>query len=208
MGNGIKLGEKLRAKGKNRSGVMFLFPFFLFLSSIAFGAWFGQESCSSHWGVFTDYADAQRFQAPEDGISTRLEILTYGETGSGTLRLAVYNDSLGRPHNKMWEGTNIAYVPGTWCGENVTAIQFFQNTYYWLAFKVSNTEEICYTSGPTNSHEWKAEQPYANPFPDTWGDYMGHNSNRYTLRLHYTTSQGAKGIIEIDPGIIEGGIIR
>jgi len=208
MENGIRLRGKLRVKMKSRGGVVFLLPFFLFLFSYAFGAWFGQESCSSHWGVNTGYADAQRFQAPEDGISTRLEILTYGETGSGTLRMAVYDDSIGRPNHKTWEGTNVGYMPGTWCGENVTTIQLFQNTYYWFAFKTSTTEEVCFTAGPTDSHEWKSGQPYANPFPTTWGGYSGHNSNRYTMRMHYITAKGAKGIIEIDPGIIEGGIIK
>lgn len=193
---------------KYGGGVVFLLPFFLFLISFAFGAWFGQESYSSHWGVNTGYADAQRFQAPEDGISARLEILTFGETGSGTLRMAVYEDSISHPNHKMWEGTNVGYIPGTWCGENVTTIQFLQNTYYWSVFKVSSTEEVCYMSGPTDSHEWKSGQPYANPFPDPWGSYTSHNSNRYTLRMHYTTTKGTKGIIEIDPGIIEGGIIR
>ncbi|HEX7402157.1 MAG TPA: hypothetical protein VF369_08255 [candidate division Zixibacteria bacterium] len=213
MVNGSNTKQGRAVKGRYRTikcsgGVVFLLPFLLFLISFAFGAWFGQESCSSHWGVNTFYADTQRFQAPEDGISTRMEILTFGETGSGTLRLAVYNDSIGHPGHKLWEGTNISYMAGTWCGENVTAIQLIQNNYYWFAFKVSTTEEVCYTSGPTDSHEWKSGQPYANPFPDPWGGYTGHNSNRYTLRMYYTTSKGTKGIIEIDPGIIEGGIIR
>jgi hypothetical protein len=208
MKNVKRLIRGLRTIRINRGRVLFLLPFFLFLIPFAFGAWFGQESCSSHWGVNTGYADAQRFQAPEDGTSTRLEILTYGESGSSTLRIVVYNDSLGHPNHKTWEGTDIDYVPGTWCGENVATIQIFQNIYYWFAFKVSTTEEICYTSGPTYSHEWRSGQPYTNPFPDPWGSYAGRNSNRYTMRLHYLTAQGTKGIIEIDPGIIEGGMIR
>jgi hypothetical protein len=208
MENLKRLERKTKRKTNFGGGVVLLFPFLLFLLPFAFGAWFGQESCNSHWGVNTGYADAQRFQSPEDCFSSRLEILSFGETGSGILRMAVYDDSLGHPNHKMWEGTNVSYMPGTWCGENVNIIQLFENACYWFAFKVSTTEEICYSSGPTDTHEWKAGQSYANPFPDPWGGYTGHNSNRYTMRMHYTTAKGIKGIIEIDPGIIEGGIIR
>jgi hypothetical protein len=208
MENVKRLKRGLRTKRINRGGVVFLLPFFFFLISFAYGDWFGQESCSSHWGVNTGYADAQRFQSPEDCISSRLEILTFGETGSGTLRMAVYDDSLGHPYHKLWEGTNINYLVGTWCGEDVTTIPLIQNNYYWFAFKTSTTEEICFTPGPADFHEWKSGQSYANPFPELWGGYTGRNSNRYNMRMHYTTSKGAEGIIEIDPGIIEGGIIR
>jgi hypothetical protein len=204
----LRQRRRLGQRGNIAGGgwAVILLPFFLF--SYAGGTWFGQESCPSHWAVSTGYAEAQRFQALEDGTSSRLEILTYGETGGGMLRMAVYDDSINHPHHRLWEGTDVSYVPGNWCGENVTIVQLTQNTYYWFAFKTSTTEEICYATGASDSHEWKIGQSFANPFPNPWGSYYGHNSNRYSMRMHYTTSKGTKGIIEIDPGIIEGGIIR
>jgi hypothetical protein len=180
-----------------------------FGSSFLSAAWFGLDSCPSHWGVATGYADACRFQAPEDGTSTRLEILTWTSAKGSTFRLAVYDDDNGHPQNRLWEGTDIAYSGGIWCGEDVTTIQLAQGAYYWFAFKTSHSEEMCYVgSGPAYSHEWKSNQAYSDTFPNPWASYTGHNSNRYTLRMHYTTPAGARGIIEIDPGIIEGGFIR
>jgi hypothetical protein len=187
---------------------MFFLLFLPFVFSPVFASWFGQDSCPSHWGVSTGYADAQRFQAGESGSSTRMEILTFGESGGGKLRMAVYDDSIGHPIHKLWEGTDISYYPQQWCGENVSGIQLVQNSYLWLAFKTNTTEDICYAAGPSESHEWKSGQPFANSFPNPWGSYTGHNSNRYSMRMHYTTPNGTKGIIEIDPGIIEGGIIK
>lgn len=187
---------------------MFFILFFLFIFSPILAAWFGQDSCPSHWGVSTGYADVQRFQALENGTSTRLEILTFGESGGGKLRMAVYDDSTGHPNHKLWEGTDINYYPQQWCGENVTSIPLVQNSYFWLAFKTSTTEEVCYATGPNESHEWKSGQPFANSFPNPWGSYTGHNANRYSMRMLYTTPNGTKGIIEINPGIIEGGIVK
>jgi hypothetical protein len=190
---------------------IFLFLHFsLFLLMVpAFAAWFGLDSCPSHWAVATGYIDACRFQAPEDGTSTRLEILTWSSIKGSTFRLAVYDDEDARPKNKLWEGTDIAYQGGQWCGEDVTSIKLTGGSYYWFAFKTSASEEMCYVgNGPTGSHEWKAGLPYEDPFPQIWGSYAGHNSNRYTMRMHYTTEKGSKGIIQPDPGIIEGGFIR
>ena len=172
-------------------------------------AWFGLDGCPSHWAVATGYADACRFQAPEDGASARLEILAWTSTKGSTFRLAVYNDDAGHPGNKLWEGTDITYHGGEWCGEDVTSIQLTKDNHYWFAFKTSASEEMCYVeSGPANSHEWKSNQAYPDSFPNPWGGYSGRNSNRYTLRMHYTIAAGARGIIESDPGIIEGGFIR
>ena len=196
-----------RGINRRKYGIFFLL-YFLFVFSPILAAWFGQDSCPSHWGVNTGYADAQRFQALVSGTSTRLEILTFGEAGGGKLRMAVYDDSVGHPNHKLWEGTDINYYPQQWCGEDVTTIQLVQNYYFWLAFKTNTTEEICYATGPNESHEWKSGQTFANSFPNPWGSYTGHNINRYSMRMHYSTSNGTKGIIEIDPGIIEGGIIK
>ncbi len=203
-GLGQRLSRKKIVKGSGWG--IFLLPFFVFLLSPVLASWFGQDNCPSHWAVNTGYADAQRFQVPEDGTSSRLEILTYGEVGGGTLRMAVYDDSTGHPNHKLWEGSDISYVPGNWCGEDVTTIQLTQNTFYWFAFKTSTTEETCFAAGPADSHEWKSGQPFASSFPNPWGYYTGHNNNRYSMRMHYTTMRGTRGIIEIDPGIIEGGV--
>ena len=187
----------------------FLILLFLFLISSVPAAWFGLDSCPSHWGVGTGYVDACRFQAPEDGTSSHLEILTWSSTKGSTFRMAVYDDEGGHPKNKLWEGTDITYWGGQWLGEDVTTIQLIQDDYYWFAFKTSATEEMCYVgSGPAYSHEWKSGQAYPDTFPNPWGGYSGRNSNRYTMRMHYTTPKGTKGIIEIDPGIIEGGFVR
>ncbi len=188
----------------------FIFCFLLLYlaSALVPAAWFGLDTCPSHWAVATGYADAQRFQAPEDGTSSRLEIYCWGPAKS-TFRMAVYDDEGGRPKNRLWEGTDITYQTGQWCGEDVTTIQLTKDAYYWFAFKTSTSEEMCYVAGgPANSHEWKTGQPYGNPFPDPWGSYSGHNSNRYTMRMHYITPERTRGIIEIDPGIIEGGFVR
>lgn len=207
--------EKVKEKMIIRRGgwVIFLLPSFIFLISTAFGAWFGQDTCPSHWAVSTGYADAQRFQAPENGTSSRLEIRTYSQNEDNyDFRLAVYDDSVyssyGHPNHKLWEGTDLDYTPNTWCGEDVTTIQLTKDAYFWFAFKTSASEEMCYEGGPTYSHEWRSGQTYSNPFPNPWGSYLGRNSNRYSMRLHYTTSNGTKGIIEIDPAIIEGGMAR
>ncbi len=207
-GSSLRLRPGRRGKNRMKRGGMFLLFSSIFLFSPVLAFWFGQDSCPSQWSVNTGYADAQRFQAPEAGTSSRLEILTYGELSGGTVRMAVYDDSIGHPNHKLWEGSDIVYISSTWCGEDVNTIQINKNSYYWFAFKISTTREVCFATGPTDSHEWKAGQLYANPFPDPWGSYTGHNYNRYSLRMHYTTSQGNKGIIEIDPGIIEGGIIK
>jgi len=211
--------QKYRVKGQGSSPpapcsltlapfLFLLFSFFI-LNFPVLAAWFGLDGCPLHWNYSTGYADAQRFQAPEDGTSTRLEIRTWTSTKGSTFRMAVYDDDNGRPKNKLWEGADITYVGGAWCGEDVTTIQLTEGSYYWFAFKTSASEEMCYVAGgPTNSHEWKSGQTYADTFPNPWGSYTGHNSNRYTMRMHYTTEEGTKGIIEIDAGIIEGGIIR
>ena len=68
-------------------------------STLLSGAWFGLDSCPSHWAVATGYADACRFQAPEEGTSTRLEILTWTSAKGSTFRLAVYDDGNGHPQN-------------------------------------------------------------------------------------------------------------
>ena len=189
-------------------GIVCLVLLFLRWSSLP-AAWFGLNTCPSHWAVATGYADACRFQAPEDGISTRLEILTWTSAKGSTFRLAVYDDDAGRPGNRLWEGTDITYHGGQWCGEDLAGIQFTRDACYWFAFKTSASEEMCYVgSGPANSHEWKSNQAYSDTFPNPWGGYSGRNSNRYTLRMHYTTPAGARGIIETDPGITEGGFIR
>jgi hypothetical protein len=209
-GKSLGLKQKLGQGGeiRRRKRGMLLLPFLVLVFTPVFASWFGQDGCPSHWGVSTGYADAQRFQAGESGTSTRLEILTFGEAGGGKLRMAVYDDSIGHPNHKLWEGTDISYFPQQWCGENVAGIQLVQNSYFWFAFKTNTTEEICYATGPNDSHEWKSGQPFANSFPNPWGSYTGHNSNRYSMRMHYTTPNGTKGIIEIDLGIIEGGIIK
>jgi hypothetical protein len=183
--------------------------FFIMTLSLP-AAWFGLDSCPSHWAVVTGYADACRFQAAEDGTSARLEILTWSSTKGSTFRLAVYDDQDGYPNNKLWEGTDVNYQAGQWCGEDVTGIQLAEGDYYWFAFKTSASEEMCYVAnGPAGSHEWKAGISYSDPFPDPWGTYAGRNSNRYTLRMHYTAEEeGTRGIIEVDPGIIEGGFAR
>jgi hypothetical protein len=191
--------------------VPFLILLFLFLvlNFPVPAAWFGLEDCPSHWAVATGYADACRFQAPEDGTSTRLETLTWVSTKGSTFRLAVYDDENGHPANKVWEGIDITYQGGQWCGEDVSAIELTKDAYYWFAFKTSAAEEMCYVgSGPAWSHEWRTNQTYSDTFPNPWGVYSGRNSNRYTMRMHYTTAKGTTGIIEIDPGIIEGGFIR
>jgi hypothetical protein len=195
-------------KGKRRFSSLFFLSYgskfglyfsFLLLSfsfysfSSVFATWFGLEDCSSNANVNTGYADAMRFQAPENGTSNRVEIRSYGPGGS-TVRFAVYDDASGHPNNKLWEGTDITYGINTWLGENVTTIQITQNAYYWLAFKVSATVGMCYVAGgPSGSHEWKSGQPYANPFPDPWGNYSGSNNNRWTMRMHYTPEGEEEG---------------
>jgi hypothetical protein len=192
--------------------VTFLILFFwLFIFNFRSpAAWFGLGTCPSHWAVVTGYADACRFQAPENGISARLEILTWTSAKGSTFRLAIYDDLNAHPKNKLWEGIDITYQAGQWCGEDVTTVQLSQDAYYWFAFKTSASEEMCYVgSGPTWSHEWRSNQTYSDTFPNPWGNYTGRNSNRYTMRMHYTTEEeGTKGIIEIDPGITEGGFVR
>lgn len=173
------------------------------------GAWFGLDTCPLHAGQTTNYANAIRFQAPEDGISTYIEALTYGEVGAGSFRMAFYTDSDGRPDVKIWEGTNVAYYAGQWCGEAVATIVLEAGTYYWFGSKFSTTLEFCYVSGgPAGSHEWKSVQPFDDPFPNPWGTRSGFNSNRLTMRLHYMAEGKCKGVIEPDAGIIEGGFVR
>jgi hypothetical protein len=134
-----------------------------------------------------------RFQAPENGTSARVEIRSWGIGGS-TVRLAVYDDSSGHPKHKLWEGADIIYDSPVWLGEDVTTIQITQNAYYWFAFKVSATVGMCYVpGGPSGSHEWKSGQTYSNPFPDPWGNYTGSNSNRWTMRMHYTPEGEEEG---------------
>ena len=190
--------------------VLVLFFLIVILNFPVFAAWFGLEDCFSHWAVATGYADVCRFQAPEQGASSFIEIRAWESGGSkATFRMAVYDDEVGRPDNRLWEGTDIAYQAGEWCGESVNTIELTEDAYYWFAFKTSEAEEMCYVSGgPTNSHEWKAGQVYADTFPNPWGGYSGRNSNRYTMRMHYVTGEGTKGIIEIDAGIMEGGFVR
>ncbi len=208
-----------KIKGRSRkTGIKIARPFSItsfstvlllcLISSIP-AAWFGLDSCPSHWGVVTGYVDACRFQAPEDGVSTRLEILTWTSTKGSTFRLAIYDDEDGHPKNRLWEGTDVNYHGGEWCGEDVDTIHLLQDSFYWFAFKTSASEEMCYVgSGPAGSHEWKINQAYPDTFPNPWGGYTGHNSNRYTMRMHYVGPKEKEGIIEIDPGIIEGGFIR
>ncbi len=183
---------------------------FLLGSTLVWAEWFGLESCPSHWAVATGYADACRFQATEDGTSTRLEIRTWSSSGSkATFRMAVYDDEDGHPANRLWESTDVAYQAGEWCGEDVDIIHLTQGAYFWLAFKASEFEEICYVgNGPAGSHEWKAGQAYGDAFPNPWGSYSGRNSNRYTMRMHYIGLEGTRGIIETDAGAIEGGFVR
>lgn len=218
MKKGIMPGRKKMEEGntnvKEGNWRIFLVPFLIFLFCSALGAWFGQDTCPAHYLVGTGYADAQRFQASEDGTSTRLELRTYTmEPYLGTFRMSVYDDNSGSPNNKLWEGTDISYLPGGWCGEDVTTISITANNYYWFAFKVNTTEEMCYDgSGPANFHKWKSGQTYANPFPNPWGSSSGSNTNRYSMRMHYTPTakKGTGGIIQDEEsrGIIEGGIIR
>ena len=192
------------------SFLILLFSFFI-LNFPVLAAWFGLEDCPNHWEESANVAGAIRFQAPEDGISTHLEMRTYSSNGieKSTFRMAVYDDENAHPDSKLWEGTDIAYVAGEWCGEDVAAIQLEKDVYYWFSFKFSVVLDICYVpDGPPYSHEWKTGQPYGNPFPDPWGNYSGRNANRCTLRMHYETEKKGKGIIEIDPGIIEGGFVR
>lgn len=177
---------------------------------LALAGWFGLEECPSHWAVATGYADACRFQAPEEGTSTRLEIRTWGDGSTKvTFRMAIYADANNHPSGKLWEGADLAYTAGEWCGEDVEAIKLTKDAYFWFAFKTAAAEEMCYVgSGPLLSHEWKTGQVYADTLPNPWGSYSGSNSNRYTMRMHYETPEGGKGIIEIDTGEIEGGFIR
>lgn len=183
---------------------------FLLVSTLVSAKWFGLENCLSHWAVATGYADACRFQATEDGTSTRLEMRTWSSGGSkATFRMAIYDDENGHPANKLWEGTDVVHQAGEWCGEDVDIIQLTQDVYFWFAFKTSDFEEMCYVgNGPAWSHEWKAGQAYADTFPNPWASYTGRNSNRYTMRMHYIGPEGTRGIIEIDAGVIEGGFIR
>ena len=182
---------------------------FVILDFPVFAAWFGLEDCPNHAGEQTNYASTIRFQAPEDGTSTHLEMRTYGTVGAGSFRMAVYDDENGHPKNKLWEGTDITYNPGQWCGEDVTTIQLEKDKYYWFGFKTSTNLQMCYVpNGPFGCHEWKSGQPFGNPFPDPWGNYSGRNANRCTMRMHYETEKKGKGVIEIDPGIIEGGFVR
>jgi hypothetical protein len=196
---------------KSRIYLIFLFSLFILHFSVL-AAWLGLDTCPQHYGVRIHSVEGVRFQAPEDGISTRLEVLTFSSTkeSKGTFRMAVYDDDDGDPENKLWEGTDQPYVGGEWCGEDVTSIELTQDAYYWFAFKVSQDyTEICYVAGgPPYSHHWKGNQPYEDSFPDPWGSSSGTNTNRYTMRMHYVTSKGTKGIVEIDPGIIEGGFAR
>jgi hypothetical protein len=204
----MSFSEILKKRNEIRI-LLILCCLFFFLMVPVFAAWFGLDSCPSHWAVATGYIDACRFQAPEDGASTRLEILTWSPAKGSTFRLAVYDDENSHPENKLWEGTDINYQGGQWCGEDVTSIQLSGGSYYWFAFKTSTSEEMCYVeNGPAWSHEWKAGLPYEDPFPEVWGTYTGRNSNRYTMRMHYTTEKGTEGIIQTDPGIIEGGFVR
>lgn len=204
----MELYEILKKRNEIKILLILCCLFFLLMVPV-FAAWFGLDSCPSHWGVATGYIDACRFQAPEDGTSARLEILTWSLAKGSTFRLAVYDDENSHPKNKLWEGTDINYQGGQWCGEDVASIQLSGGSYYWFAFKTSTSEEMCYVgNGPTGSHEWKAGLPYEDPFPQEWEMYTGRNSNRYTMRMHYTTEKGTEGIIQTDPGIIEGGFVR
>lgn len=195
---------------------IFLIPSFIFLLILGFSpglnsyaSYFGYEACANHDNENTNYATAVRIQCPENGTSSRLEIKSAGAGEMGTFRMAVYDDSVysssGQPNHKLWEGTDISYTGSQWLGENVNTIQLTQNAYYWFAVKVSLSEDLCYDACATNAHEWKNSQPYANAFPNPWGSYSGRNSWCRTMRMHYTTPTGGTGIIEIDPGIIEGG---
>jgi hypothetical protein len=180
---------------------------FLLLSGVMVHAgWFGLDGCPSHWAVASGYADACRFQAPANAAATRLEMRVYSPGGSkATFRMAVYGDQNGHPQNRLWEGTDVSYQSGEWCGEDVEGIQLTQDAYYWFAFKTGEPEEMCFVpNGPSSSHEWKTGQVYADTFPNPWGSYSGNNSNRYTMRMHYAGAEGGtEGIIEIDRGIIE-----
>jgi len=198
-----------KAKCKIKVLLILLFSFFILNFPVP-AAWFGLGNCPNHCEESTDVAGAIRFQAPEDGTSTRLEMHTYGDPVKGaTFRMAVYDDENAHPNNKLWEGTDITYQTVQWCGEDVATIQLEKDKYYWFSFKFSTTLDMCYVpNGPPNSHEWKYGQPYGDPFPDPWGNWSGRNANRCTMRMHYETEKKGKGIIEIDPGIIEGGFVR
>jgi hypothetical protein len=197
-----------KAKCKIKVLLILLLSFFILNFPVP-AAWFGLENCPNHSEEPTNVAGAIRFQAPEDGTSTRLEMRTYSSIEKSTFRMAVYDDENTHPDNKLWEGTDITYQAGQWCGEDVAIIQLEKDEYYWFGFKVSTALDMCYVpSGPPYCHEWKNGQPYGNPFPAPWGSYSGRNSNRCTMRMHYETEKKGKGIIEIDPGIIEGGFVR
>lgn len=195
-----------------RRWVLLVASFFLPLAgALVHAGWFGLEDCPSHWAVASGYADACRFQAPANAVATRLETRTYNPGGSkATFRMAVYDDQNGHPQNRLWEGTDVSYQGGEWCGQDVEGVQLIQDAYYWFAFKTAEPEEMCFVpNGPSSSHEWKTGQAYADTFPNPWGSYSGHNANRYTMRMHYAEAEGGtEGIIEIDGGIIEGGFAR
>ncbi len=149
---------------------------------------FGKDlPCSLLVGLSTGYLDAMRFQCITGGTVEKIRVYT-GNSGSGTLRMGVYTDSLatGRPGGLLKEGTNQSYVPNVWVEETITGLTVTSGTWYWLAFKVSvNGVKMCLGyDGSPNAHTYISGQAYALPFPNPWGNSASaRNSHQWTIQL-------------------------
>lgn len=173
---------------------------------------FGLDDCPSNWGVNPTALDAMRFQCETGGSVTKIRILC-AATGDGEyIKMAVYEDGpnyYSPPGALLWEGTDQSYSAGNWVEESVTGLNVSSGTWYWLAYKVSETStEICYSGGHNPYyHRYVFGQPYADDFPNPWTGTGNTNTNQYTMQLCVSSGAVAAYSGKFPRGIARG-IIR
>lgn len=163
-------------------------------NSWAEDACFGDSACTATWGVETDYIDAMRHYCSVGGTSTKIGILAGGGGGSGTLRMGIYSDATNPyPGTLLWEGTDQSYVGETWIEETATSLTLESGTYYWLAFKVSGTQDLCYSIGAAASHHYRSLEvgSYATAFPNPWGTSTYYNTSQFNMEMCVSVSATA-----------------
>jgi hypothetical protein len=122
------------------------------------------------------------------GTLTELELMFDDTSPNGMVRLGIYADNSGLPGSLLLNAGE-AKVQNGWVSIDGLSLPVFENTYYWLAFNLQNSNDVRYQTGrPEQSHCW-ATVTYG-AFPTEYPiSSSGYNNNQYVMRAIVTINK-------------------
>ena len=145
-------------------------------------ATFGLDDGTVTFSDGSDKIEAQRFlNTAGDGTLTKLEVLIATAYG-GKVRMAVYADDNGAPGALLLDAGEANVTTG-WVSISGLNLPVTGNTYYWLVFTMSSSNQVKAAPSSGNTHRWVNTGYGAFPsnFPSSDGVTQGYLVMRATV---------------------------